>query len=188
MRSLIPGCLAAVCAVAVLAGPAEAQRGRQGGGSYNRGYSGYNYGNYRGNNYGNNYGYYRGNNYGYYGGNSFGISVGNQGYYNGYGYRSYPSYSYYGGYNTPQYGYGYNATPYYVTPGTSDAIAYNSVPSQSAVTTSNYGDPLDNAQAWLRVILPDPNSRLTIEGQLMQQTGTERVFYTPRLDRGAIYP
>ncbi len=189
MRRFIPICLATVCAMALLTGPAHAQRGYRGGyngGSYNRGY----YGGYRGNYGVYGYGYRNYPSYGYYGGygyprNSYygGYAYPRYSYYGGY---SYPQYYYQSGYSAPQYGYAYNSTPYYVTPSTSETVAYNAVPSQSS--TSNYGDLAPNGQAWLRVILPDPNARLHIEGQQMQQTGTERVFYTPSLNRSSIYP
>jgi uncharacterized protein (TIGR03000 family) len=165
MRSFIPSFLATICAVAVLAGPAQAQRGWRGG--YGGSYNGY-YGNYYG--YNGNYGYYHPY-YGYYGG-----------YYT-------PYYSYYGGYSYPQYsygyGYGYGYPQYYsTTPYPSNTYA-NNTPSQQ--TTSSYGDPYSGVQSWFRVILPDPMARLTIQNQSMQSTGTERAFYTPTLERGKTY-
>jgi uncharacterized protein (TIGR03000 family) len=39
----------------------------------------------------------------------------------------------------------------------------------------------------MRVLVPDPSARVTIQGQEMQATGTQRDFVSPALEPGRAY-
>jgi uncharacterized protein (TIGR03000 family) len=122
---------------------------------------GYGYGNYGHGNYG--YGNY-GRGYGY-GSGLYGIGYGS-GYYSP-SYYSYPSTSYY-----------YAPSDYYY-PSTSSYPSPNYYP--STAQTYPEPNPLPNNSAQVRVIVPDTQARVWFDGNLTQQTGTDRLFHTPPL-------
>jgi len=194
--------LAAVVLVTV-AGTAQAQRWGRGGGNrsgFSVGIGNFGYSNYG---YGNNWGY------GGYGG------YGRGGYYSpwGYGYNGYyPSGAggYYGYANTPgyygnNYAYGYtypqnsayssgypSTNGYYTQPGygyyygSMDQNQQYQVQQAQATQPMNQGDQM-GMKARLRVTMPAPDARLTINGAQMQQTGTDRVFESPPLEPNKSY-
>jgi uncharacterized protein (TIGR03000 family) len=107
-------------------------------------------------------------------------------------YYSYPSYYYP---NNAYSNYAYPGTttwsqPYY---GSTDSLSRplgNSTASTGRQQSyqSYYSGP--NAQsdtAYVRVVVPDPDAKLTIQGEEMKQKGTDRVFVTPPLETGWNY-
>jgi len=189
MRRLFPTLIAAGCSLALVTNTASAQR-HGGGGHGGGGWGGHSGGG--GSNWGGGWSGYSGWG-GYYGSPSFSIGYNSYPYYGGYGYRGYgynnypyyssygygyPSYSY--GYSYPNYSYGYSPQ-YYSTP---DTAVYNNPQPNSSV--SAYGNP-GMVQSWVKVILPDPMARLTVQGQPSQQTGNERSFYSTPLEPGKTY-
>jgi len=164
------GCLVLLTATDL----AQAQRGRGGwgGGGYNSGWGG-------GGSYGPSFsiGFGRGG-YGY--GYPYGYGYGNYGYnrpYYGNWSSGYPSYGY--SYSQPYYE-GYSAS-YPVIPG---APATYSNADQSYQTGYN---EVDNNRVWLQVRVPDANARVWIDDHATQQTGMDRQFISPAVERGKKY-
>jgi uncharacterized protein (TIGR03000 family) len=146
--------LPAVLSLAVLCmlgDNAFAQRGRGWGGGGWGGRGGW-YGGYGG--YG---GYGRGYGWGW-GGLGYGLGYGGWGGYGGYssGYSSPYYYSDY--YTTPNYSY-YPSTDFY----------------------SSQTPMVNNNSAMIRVIVPDPNAQIFLDGQRTSSTGNMRVYQTPPL-------
>lgn len=185
MRMLALGAVAACLLTTSFAGEASAQRWGRGGWNGNR------WGGYYGNSYGWGVTPYR------YGWSGYSYPNSGYSYYQPYYYNNWansPGLSYY--YSSPGYAYstpnyyssGYYTTPNYSSSGTIVPNYYNSIPSESgAVSSSMYQDPTANNRVYLRVILPDPSARLTIQGQATSMTGTERVFYSPPMDPNGNY-
>jgi len=180
-KSYLTAAALSLACLLVVADSAHAQRrgfggfgGYGGGYGVGRGWGGNNWSQYvapfTGGGYGN--GYY-GN--GYYGGYGNGF-YGNYGspYYSGYrsGYY-YPSNSYV----MPSYDYSY-APSYSTSPSYSYGSSYQPSYSESSTQQSQP----NNAQ--IRVLVPDPQAKVTFDGNPTQQTGTERWFYTPALQSG----
>lgn len=138
-------------------------------GSYSRGYpyAGYGYPYYGSRYY--DYGYYRPS-------RGFSISVGSSPYY----YSPYTTRSYYGpGYYTSP-GYYYSSPGYVTSPG-------YVMDSRPVTYQAFYSGPRANDdQALIRVRLP-VDARLQFQGQLTQQTGSERFFVSPSLERGKTF-
>jgi len=121
------------------------------------------------------------------GGRGFGGGYGGYGGYN----RGYGSYGGYGGYNRGYGGYGGNygrgygygnggyyggRNSYYYEP---DNVYVE--PSQPAVAAPS------NNSSMIRVRVPDPNAKVTIDGQPTGQNGMVRTFQTPPLEPGYQY-
>lgn len=165
----IIGTSLAALSLLVVAGTAEAQRGRRGGGTsfgistpYFSGYYG------RGGGWDRGYGY-RGYGYGYPYGYGYGyrpgvyVNIGTPGYYDyGYGSYSYPSDGYYG---------------YSVDSGAQPSIA----------SQSFYGPSLDQDKALVHIRLPDPQGQVWIENVATDQRGLDRLFLSPPLEAGKRY-
>ena len=161
----IAGLVAAM--LAVVTNDATAQR-RSRGGSYSRGYSGYN--NYYHSGYYHN-GYYHNNNWYPY----VALGVGALGYglgYGGYGGYYYPSYSYGSG---PYYYSDYYSTPtyYYPTP----TYATDARPSY-------YSDP---GSASVTVLVPNADAQIWFDETLTTQRGMQRIYYTPPMQQAGTY-
>jgi len=156
---LIPTILSLAC-LFVIADSAQAQR--RGGSGGGRGGISIGVGGGRG------YGGY-GNNW--YGNNLYGSRYYSPGWGGGYGYRSYPGY--YSSSSVPTYSYYMPSTDYY----SSYADQYQYLPPQD----TSYAQQNPNT-AQLRVLLPDPQARVWLNGSPTQQTGTDRLFQTPPLD------
>jgi len=145
-------------------------------GRWNRGWgSWYGGGPYYGSSY--NYGTpYYGSSYSYgtpYYGSSY--SYGAPSYYN-----RYPGYSNWSGtgYSTAPYSTTYSSAPLDMS--TSMAQGYGPYTSQSFYSgPTSYED-----RVRMRVIVPTPDTRPWLEGRLMDQTGMERLFYSPPLQPG----
>jgi uncharacterized protein (TIGR03000 family) len=162
-----------------------------GGGNWGRGggWGGNYWGGYPGSYYGRGYygggllgsvlgGGYYGSSYPYYGGSYYGSSYP---YYNTYSY-SYPSYSY----AYPSTTYAYPSSSYSYFPSTTYyGDVANTYPAPA--TSSYYAPPAQtsNDTANVRVILPDPQAQVWFDGNLTQQTGTDRLFHTPPLSASA---
>ncbi len=154
--------------------PAVSQAQRHGG--FHGGYHGGYYGGYHSGYYGHNnwYGHngYRGG-YGYYPGFVYGWGGYSYPYYSSY--YSYPSYNYYSS--------DWNNYPYYYSDGT-----YTAAPQMSGYQ-SFY--PSDTTQrnpnmAYIRVRVP-ADAEVFFDGQRVQQSGTDRLFVSPQLERGYKY-
>jgi uncharacterized protein (TIGR03000 family) len=115
----------------------------------------------------------------------------------GYGYPGYYGSRYYGGYSYPysygNYGYGYQPYSYdsgsqpYYTYDQSSSPNYDFTSSdQGSTGGSNMGRSNNNAVS-LRVIVPDANAKVWVEGQETRQRGTDRLFLSPPLERGKSY-
>lgn len=199
-KTLVFGLALAGLAMLFWTDTAQARIGWGGGyGGYGHGYSGYGgyngfYGNGLG--WGNNFGYHG---YGYpYGYGNYGSFGWNNGYYPSYGYSNYgyPNYQY----STPNYyysnspGYNSNGVYYYSTPSfngtTYTAPANVNGGTAQNVAPTNYqsfysGPPNDVVR--LRVSVPTPDTKVWIEDSATQETGTERVFESPKLVPGKTY-
>lgn len=147
--------------------------GRGGGGFHGAGFGGY-HGGYGG--YGRGYGGYgRGGYYGGYG----------RGFYGGYGGWGYGLGGYgYGGYGYPTFS-GYGSYPYYDN-GLADPASsnfYDAVPAAPAGPQPQYTNSEDNT-AHVRVVVPDPNAVVKVDGQPTESGGTVRNFQSPPLSPG----
>jgi uncharacterized protein (TIGR03000 family) len=116
----------------------------------------------------------------------------------GYGYGGYGGYGYY-----PYSGYGY--APYggyaYTVPGPYNHVPYNmySGPYQGNTIVQprsynsyyqpngNYVDSSTGDRAQITVRVPRPDAQVWFEGQQTQQTGMQRTFSSPPLERGYQY-
>jgi uncharacterized protein (TIGR03000 family) len=121
----------------------------------------------------------------------FGFGYGGGGYWGGY--------PYYGGYYQPYYGGGYYSEPYvysqpnyYSEPYSSSSQPYYSSNMQYGYEEAEqgaqpaYNQPRDD-EAMVRVILPNPDCRVTFDGHQTQQRGTQRSFTTTLPDRNRDY-
>lgn len=117
---------------------------------------------------------------GYRGGGNRGWYGWSSGYYNSPGwwgggyYNTYPGW-WGGSYGNPRYS-NYYGSGYYRVYQPNEIY----VPS-----TQNYYEPAQPDDAQIRVLLPDPQARVWFDGNLTQQTGTDRLFHTPALQAGA---
>jgi len=118
----------------------------------------------------------------------------------GYGYNGYLSSPYYGGsysYSYPSYSYSYPSYSYYdyyPSYGTANysypSYSYSTSAYQpsSAGMNSFSGDNVPQNQALLRVELPSPDARISLQGVAMDQGfGTQRLFMSPPLESGKTY-
>jgi uncharacterized protein (TIGR03000 family) len=161
-RFVLAVVLACSVAIALSAQPAHAQmfgRYRGYGGGYGRGYYGSYYSPYS-------YGYYRPYSYGYYS----------------------PYYT--TGYYTPYASSNYGWTSAYVgVPGYRDAsYPQYSLDARNMTTYRSFYAPEQDAnQATIRVLVPDPNAKVTFDDSTTQQMGTDRLFTSPPLDPNKTY-
>jgi len=143
----------ALAGAAVLLQPQVSEAQRRGllrGMRGNSGYGGRGYGNYG---------------YGGYGGSGYG--------YPGYGYGTGLGYGGYGmgrGYGMGTYGSGYGGTNYGYSPGMPQSSQSFYPPATGATNSPN--------EVHLKVLVPDPNARVLIDGSPTTQTGPEREFVT----------
>ncbi len=154
------------CGLLLSAGPAQAQHhgGGHGGGGHSGGYHGGSYhgGGYHGGGY--HGGYYHGG-YGYRYGPSIGIGI-------------YPR-SYYGGYYS-----GYYEPPVYVEPyGEPDVVAVE--PEESEAITP--AEPAARTETRIRVMLPDPNATVWMDGAQSTLSGNSRIFDFPNEAANQMY-
>jgi len=117
--------------------------------------------------------------------------------YSGYNYAT-PSYNYgtpgsnyapSGYYATPGYNYGTSSYGY-AAPGIGAATSgYYSGSTGGGAQQSFYAGPgqRDNNTAVIRVDVPNSRAKVWIDGQETQQQGTQRVFYSPALEKGWDY-
>jgi|GEM_PF-1939785 len=136
------------------------------GGGYNRGWGG---------DFGRGYGYGSGFGYGYPG------YYGSR--YNG-GY-SYPYSSYYGNYDSGYQPYDSGSQPYYTYEQNSSPYYDYTNADQRSMDGSNTGR--SNNAVSLRVMVPDANAKVWVEGQETRQRGTDRLFISPPLEHGKSY-
>jgi len=161
---------------------AQAQRGRGGrgfGGGWG-GWGGSGWGGWGGTGYGN-YGYNRGFGYGNYG---YGNSYGGYGYRgNGYG-NPWFSYFRFPGYTSGYSGYSYNSYPGYSTYNYLSPNYYY----QNGTSASESGPrQLASDESVILVRVPEANAKVLFDGQATSQTGTERIFFPPKLESGSTY-
>ncbi len=147
------------------------------GGYSGRGYGGYGLG-YGGFGIGLGLGYGLGSlgGYGGYGGGYGGYGGGYGGYGGGYGgdgYGGYGAYSNMG--NDPYYGAGYDP---YVTPPSTSLYQDPFAPSATASATQS------DMTTHIKVIVPDPNAEVTVNGMKTDTKGTVREFQSPALEPG----
>lgn len=126
-----------------------------------------------------------GGGYGGRGGGS-GIVIGPVGIFGGYGNGGYGNGRYGNSwYGNQNYGYGssYYTPSYSYSPGYSTSDSYYYTPAQQYYPQQQ-STVVDNA-AQIRVLLPDSNARVFVNGAATQQTGTERLYQTPALQANA---
>jgi uncharacterized protein (TIGR03000 family) len=182
-RFVLAAVLACSFVVALSAQPAHAQFGRM------RGYGGRAGGAYYGS-------YYSPYSYGYspytYGYSSWSYPY-STGYYTPYAASNYgwssayagvPGYRGYYSYREPYY-----STGSYVTPSTWDTNnPQYSVDARTMNTYRSFYSPeQDSNQTTIRVLVPDPNAKVTFDDSTTQQMGTDRLFITPQLDPNKTY-
>lgn len=186
MKHLTLTLLSAGLVMAVLAGPAQAQR-RGGGG----GYGGYRGGWSGSGGWSGGYSGYRG---GWYGGTGlYSTPYWGGGYYRPYAYN-------YGGYNQPYSSNyyqtpavpSYSYSPTYAVPYDSTSMMYTAPGDTTAAQTQSYqsfynAPAASSNQATIEVLVPQPNARVWVDDKLTQQQGTDRRFTSPTLERGREY-
>jgi len=149
---LIPAVLS-LAVLCMLGDSALAQRGGRGGG----GRGGWSGGGGRGG------GWYGGRSYGGWGLGGLGLGGWGNGGYGGYG----------------GYGGSYYSSPYYSSDYYSDVTpSYSYYPSADIYSSPA---PMVNNSAMMRVIVPDPNAQVFLDGQPTSSTGNVRTYQTPPL-------
>ena len=116
-----------------------------------------------------------------------------------FGAQPYPS-GYYGlGYYGPSYygpQYGSPSTGSYYGPRSNSSnnppASYDRGSTNGIQRTSFYYSPETEVQppngaATIRIIVPEPDARVYVDGTLTKQRGTDRAFHTPSLDSGFTY-
>lgn len=123
-----------------------------------------------------------------YWGTGYGWSPYGRSYYYGtpsFGWRAYSAPRYYGySSNMPSFSQGYYSSPITYSSNTTLAGDYTAQPASAAYQSFYPGPAVDSDKAMLRVMLPNSNARLTIDGQATDQTGFERYFVSPSLQQG----
>ncbi len=82
-------------------------------------------------------------------------------------------------YPYPTYGYGYD--PYYYSP------RYSYYPPPTVIIRQPEPDAPVSNSATIRVLVPDADAKVWVDGAATKQTGTDRYFHTPDLEPGGLY-